>query len=406
MPSDAREPLKTGTNRESILMKTLFVMGTRPEAVKLCPVIRHFRSQGDPASVEVCVTGQHRSMLDQVLETFAVQPEYDLDLMLPGQTLFQSTSRILAGLENVLQRSQPDLVMVQGDTTTTLCGALAATYARVPVGHIEAGLRTGDRNAPFPEEMNRVVVARLATWHFAPTSNAARNLFAEGIDSSAVVVTGNSGIDAAFSIRDALASGRLRPAVRPILDSSRKLILVTGHRRESFGEGFVGICRGLARLARRNDVEIVYPVHRNPQVMAPVNQYLRGLPQVQLIEPLDYVSFIDLLSKAYLVLTDSGGIQEEGPSLGKPILVMREKTERPEAVDAGTVKLVGTDEKRIYREASVLLDNPAEYQKMTRVHNPYGDGFASRRIWEFVQACYTIGPPPVLTGSEMQPAAV
>jgi UDP-N-acetylglucosamine 2-epimerase (non-hydrolysing) len=363
-------------------------MGTRPEAVKLCPVIRHFRSCGDPASVEVCVTGQHRSMLDQVLETFAVRPEYDLDSMLPGQTLYQSTSRILAGLADVLLQSKPDLVMVQGDTTTTLCGALAATYARVPVGHIEAGLRTGDMNAPFPEEMNRVLVARLARWHFAPTSSAARNLFLEGIDNSAVVVTGNSGIDAAFSVRDDLASGSLRPAIRPALDSSRKLILVTGHRRESFGEGFVGICRALARLAQRRDVQIVYPVHRNPQVMAPVTEYLGGLPQVQLLEPLDYVSFIALMGRAYLVLTDSGGIQEEGPSLGKPILVMREKTERPEAVEAGTVKLVGTEEERIYREASLLLDDPEACQRMTRVHNPYGDGFASRRIWNFVQLRY------------------
>jgi UDP-N-acetylglucosamine 2-epimerase (non-hydrolysing) len=294
--------------------------------------------------------------------------------------------------------------MVQGDTTTTLCGALAATYARVPVGHIEAGLRTGDMNAPFPEEMNRVLVARLATWHFAPTLSAAQNLFAEGISSSAVVVTGNTGIDAVFSIRDALAYGSIRPTIRPNLDPSRKLVLVTGHRRESFGEGFTGICRGLARLARRDDVQIVYPVHRNPQVMAPVNEYLGHLDRVQLIEPLDYVSFIDLMSKAYLLLTDSGGIQEEGPSLGKPILVMREKTERPEAVEAGTVKLVGTDEERIYREASLLVDSSAEYQKMTRVHNPYGDGSASPRIWEFLQSGYTKGQDPLL--SEPKPELV
>jgi UDP-N-acetylglucosamine 2-epimerase (non-hydrolysing) len=341
-------------------------------------------------------------MLDQVLETFAVRPEYDLDLMLPGQTLFQSTSRIVAGLEQVLQRSKPNLVIVQGDTTTTLCGALAGIYARVPVGHIEAGLRTGDMDAPFPEEMNRVVVARLAHWHFAPTACAAENLFTEGIDSSRVIITGNSGIDAAFTVRDALVSGQLHATVRPVLDSSRKLILVTGHRRESFGEGFLGICRGLARLAQRSDVEIIYPVHRNPQVTAPVTKYLGGLSRVQLIEPLDYVSFIDLMTKAYLVLTDSGGIQEEGPSLGKPILVMREKTERPEAVDAGTVKLVGTDEERIYREASLLLDTPAEYLKMTRVHNPYGDGLASRRIWEFIHSRYATGPS---SGLEPQPAA-
>ena len=385
-------------------MKTLFVMGTRPEAVKVCPVIRHFRSCGDAASVDVCVTGQHRSMLDQVLETFAVRPEYDLDLMLPGQTLFQSTSRILAGLEKVMDHSRPDLVMVQGDTTTTLCGALAATYAKVPVGHIEAGLRTGDMRAPFPEEMNRVLVTRLATWHFAPTSSAACNLFAEGVDSSSVVVTGNSGIDAALSVRDDLASGHLRPAVRPLLEPSQKLILVTGHRRENFGEGFAGICRGLARLALRDDVQIIYPVHRNPQVMGPVNEYLGGLSRVQLIEPLDYVSFIDLMRQAYLVLTDSGGIQEEGPSLGKPILVMREKTERPEAVEAGTVKLVGTAEERIYREASLLLDDPAEYRKMTRMHNPYGDGHASELIWQFVQSRFGT-PQPHLSPESGLPLA-
>jgi UDP-N-acetylglucosamine 2-epimerase (non-hydrolysing) len=367
-------------------MKSLFIMGTRPEAVKLCPVIRYFRSSGNESDVEVCVTGQHRSMLDQVLEIFAVKPEYDLDAMLPGQSLFQSTSRILTGLEGVLERSRPDLVFVQGDTTTTICGALAASYAKVPVGHIEAGLRTGNMREPFPEEMYRVVVTRLATWHFAPTTGAAHNLFAEGVDRAAIVVTGNSGIDAALSVRSELASGRLQPLVRPSLDGSRKMILVTAHRRESFGDGFVGICRGLARLAQRDDVQIVYPVHRNPQVLEPVTKYLGGLPNVLLLEPLDYVSFIALMGKAYLLLTDSGGIQEEGPSLGKPILVMRERTERPEAVEAGTVKLVGTDENRIYHEASLLLDSPADYRNMTRVHNPYGDGFASRRIWEFVQS--------------------
>jgi UDP-N-acetylglucosamine 2-epimerase (non-hydrolysing) len=368
-------------------MKSLFIMGTRPEAVKLCPVVRYFRSSANSA-VEVCVTGQHRSMLDQVLETFAVRPEYDLDSMLPGQSLFQSTSRILSGLESVLQRSRPDMVFVQGDTTTTLCGALAATYAKIPVGHIEAGLRTGNMREPFPEEMYRVLVTRLATWHFAPTSGAAQNLFAEGVDRSRVVVTGNSGIDAALSVCSELASGRLQPLVHPALDPSRKMILVTAHRRESFGDGFVGICRGLARLAQRNDVQIVYPVHRNPQVLEPVTKYLGGLSNVLLLEPLDYVSFIALMGKAYLLLTDSGGIQEEGPSLGKPILVMRERTERPEAVEAGTVKLVGTDENRIYHDANLLLDNPAEYRRMTRVHNPYGDGFASRRIWEFVESQY------------------
>jgi UDP-N-acetylglucosamine 2-epimerase (non-hydrolysing) len=382
-------------------MKILFIMGTRPEAIKLCPVIRYFRSCPNPPSVEVCVTGQHQSMLNQVLETFGVKPEYDLDLMLPGQSLFQSTSRIIAGLDKVLKCAEPDLVIVQGDTTTTLCGALAAAYAKVPVGHVEAGLRTGDMFEPFPEEMNRVLVTRLAKWHFAPTENAARNLLAEGIDRTRIAITGNSGIDAVLSVRDELMKGHLQPLVRPSLDASRRLILVTAHRRESFGEGFIGICRGIVRLARRGDIQIVYPVHRNPQVIEPVTQYLSGLPHVLLLEPLDYVSFIDLMGRAYLLLTDSGGIQEEGPSLGKPILVMREKTERPEAVEAGTVKLVGTDEERIYREASRLLDDAEEYGRMTRIHNPYGDGFASRRIWQFIQATIQSKSGPAASGVDI-----
>lgn len=375
-------------------MKILFIMGTRPEAIKVCPVIRYFRSCANPPNVEVCVTGQHRSMLDQVLETFGVKPEYDLDSMLPGQSLFQSSSRIIMSLEKVLQCAAADLAIVQGDTTTTLCGALAATYAKVPVGHLEAGLRTGDMREPFPEEMNRVLVTRLAEWHFAPTECAARNLLAEGIDRSRIAITGNSGIDAVLAVRDELTKGHLQPLIRPVLDPSRRLILVTGHRRESFGEGFAGICRGIARLAQRGDIQIVYPVHRNPQVIEPVTKYLSGLPHVLLLEPLDYVSFIDLMRKAYLLLTDSGGVQEEGPSLGKPILVMREKTERPEAVQAGTVKLVGTDEERIYREASLLLDDAEEYGRMTRVHNPYGDGFASQRIWQFILSQFSKSTEP------------
>jgi UDP-N-acetylglucosamine 2-epimerase (non-hydrolysing) len=356
------------------------VFGTRPEAIKLCPVLLHLRSRPTEFEPRVCVTGQHRHMLDQVLAVFDVRPDHDLDLMLPGQTLFQSTSRILAGLEAVLKAEQPDIVLVQGDTTTTLCGALAAFYARVPIGHVEAGLRTGDMAQPFPEEMNRVLAGRLARLHFAATDGAAQNLIAEGIDKASVTVTGNSGIDAVLFVRDGLESGALAADSLPVLDPSRKLIVVTAHRRESFGDGFEQICAALARLAARPDVQIVYPVHRNPNVQEPVNRILAGLPNVVLLEPLEYVPFVDLMRKAYLLITDSGGIQEEGPSLGKPVLVMREKTERPEAVQAGTVKLVGAVEEAIVSAAVRLLENPKEYQALARVHNPYGDGCASGRI--------------------------
>ena len=339
--------------------KVLLIFGTRPEAIKLCPVIRGLREHSTPFDVRVCVTAQHREMLDQVLEAFDVHPHHDLDLMLPGQTLFQSTSRILAGLETVLQAERPSILIVQGDTTTTLCGALAGFYARVPVGHVEAGLRTGDKAEPFPEEMNRVLAGRLADLHFAATAGAARNLIAEGVDKARITVTGNSGIDAVLYVRDGLVSGRLTAVGLPRLDPSKKLIVVTAHRRESFGEGFERICAALARLAGRPDVQIVFPVHRNPNVQEPVNRLLAGLPNVLLIEPLEYVPFVDLMRKAYLLITDSGGIQEEGPSLGKPVLVMRDKTERPEAVDAGTVKLVGADEEAIVAGARQLLENRA-----------------------------------------------
>jgi UDP-N-acetylglucosamine 2-epimerase (non-hydrolysing) len=362
------------------MVRVLFVFGTRPEAIKLCPVLLQLRSQPSDFETRVCVTGQHRQMLDQVLSVFGVQPDRDLDLMLPGQTLFQSTSRILAALEPVMDAEKPDIVLVQGDTTTTLCGALAAFYARVPIGHVEAGLRTGDMAQPFPEEMNRVLAGRLASLHFAPTAAAAGNLLTEGVAESAITVTGNSGIDAVLYVRDGLESGKLLPAGLPALDPSRKLIVVTAHRRESFGGGFDRICAALARLAQRPDVQIVYPVHRNPNVLEPVSRWLAGLPNVSLIEPLEYVPFVDLMRKAYLLITDSGGIQEEGPSLGKPVLVMRDKTERPEAVAAGTVKLVGADEEAIVEAASRLLEDRTVYDAMARVHNPYGDGRASRRI--------------------------
>jgi len=364
------------------------VFGTRPEAIKLSPVLLHLRSRPSEFETRVCVTGQHRHMLDQVLAVFDVQPDHDLDLMLPGQTLFQSTSRILAALEAVFKAERPGLVLVQGDTTTTLCGALAGFYARVPVGHVEAGLRTGDKAEPFPEEMNRVLAGRLADLHFAATAGAARNLIAEGVDPDRITVTGNSGIDAVLYVRDGLESGKLIADGLPPLDPSKKLIVVTAHRRESFGEGFERICAALARLAARPDVQIVYPVHRNPNVLEPVSRLLAGLPNVLLIEPMEYVPFVDLMRKAYLLITDSGGIQEEGPSLGKPVLVMRDKTERPEAVEAGTVKLVGADEEAIVASALQLLENPKTYDAMARVHNPYGDGRASTRIADAIHSFY------------------
>jgi UDP-N-acetylglucosamine 2-epimerase (non-hydrolysing) len=360
--------------------KILVIFGTRPEAIKLCPPVLRLRQDSTIFDTRVCVTAQHRQMLDQVLAVFGIAPDHDLDLMLPGQTLFQSTTRILAGLEGVLEVEKPNLVIVQGDTTTTFCGALAAFYKKIPVAHVEAGLRTGDLLQPFPEEANRLLTGRLAAIHFAATSWAAANLRAEGVPDRDIHVTGNTGIDAVLHIRDELQAGRLRVPGWPFLDLNRKLILVTAHRRESFGEGFERICRALARLAARPDVQIVYPVHPNPNVKDPVNRLLAKLSNVALIEPLSYVPFVDLMSRAHLIITDSGGVQEEGPSLGKPILVLREKTERPEAVEAGTVRLVGTSEDLIVSEASRLLDDPKQHALMTRIHNPYGDGRASDRI--------------------------
>ena len=373
------------------MVKLLVVLGTRPEAVKLCPLILHLRCRAQDFHVKVCATSQHRSMLEQILRVFQVKPDYDLDVMQPGQSLCQSMARIMSALDPVLEQERPEMVVVQGDTTTTLAGALAAFYHKVPVGHVEAGLRTGDLRHPFPEEMNRVMASRLSGLHFAPTLRAEANLLGEGIAPAAISVTGNSGIDAVLHVRDGLESGRLQGFSADRLDPSRKLIVVTAHRRESFGEGFERICAALARLAARSDVQIAYPVHRNPHVREPVYRRLGSLPNVVLLDPLDYVTFVDLMRRAYLLLTDSGGIQEEGPSLGKPILVMREKTERPEAVEAGTVKLVGTDETRILWETYRLLDDPAEYERMSRVHNPYGDGRASVRIAEAIWAHFRPG---------------
>jgi UDP-N-acetylglucosamine 2-epimerase (non-hydrolysing) len=360
--------------------RLLFIFGTRPEAVKLCPVIRHIRLCHPALEAQVCVTAQHRAMLDQVLECFQVRPDYDLNLMTRGQTLSQTAARVLTALDLILTDGAFDAAIVQGDTTSTMAGALAAFHRHIPVAHVEAGLRTHDLDRPFPEEMNRQVTGRLAAVHFAPTESARRNLLAEGTPESRIFVTGNSGIDAVLYVAGELGQGRLPAPPRPWLDPARKLIVVTAHRRESFGPGIKRICAALSQLASRPDVQIVYPVHRNPNVLDPVTRALENLPNVLLTEPLDYVAFVDLMRRARLIVTDSGGIQEEAPSLGKPVLVMRQSTERPEAVEAGTVKLVGTDTARIVSEAVRLLEDDVEHLRMSRIHNPYGDGHASERI--------------------------
>ncbi len=362
------------------MKRILSIFGTRPEAIKLCPLVRRLRAEGSRFDVRVCATAQHREMLDQALDAFSVTPDFDLNLMEPGQTLTGLTARLISAIDPVLEEYRPDLVLVQGDTTTTLAAALAAFYRRVPVAHVEAGLRTGDMDQPFPEEMNRVLVSRLAQWHFAPTPSAAEALQREGVNCDHLLITGNTGIDAVLFVRDALLSGAIPRPDWSWLDASRRLVLVTSHRRESFGPAFEGSMRALAHLAERRDVQIVYPVHPNPNVSGPARARLSRLPNIVLLDPQPYAAFVDLMLRSRLILTDSGGIQEEAPSLGKPVLVLREKTERPEAVEAGTVKLVGTCESRIVAEANWLLDDPAEYERMTRVHNPYGDGHACERI--------------------------
>lgn len=356
------------------------------------PVVRHFRDAAD-MDVAVCVTAQHRHMLDQVLNVFQVQPEYDLNAMRPGHTLAESASRILASIEPVIRDSRPDMVLVQGDTTTTLCGALAAFYAGVPVGHVEAGLRTGDMLAPFPEEMNRVVAGRLATLHFAATDWAAQNLVSEGVSQDVITVTGNTGIDAVLYTRDRLDEGSVSGPAWDFLGENRRIVLVTAHRRESFGPGFERICKALQLVANMHGVQLVYPVHPNPSVSGIVRRELGSHPNIHLIEPLDYVAFVDLMRRAWLLLTDSGGVQEEGPSLGKPVLVLREKTERPEAVKAGTAVLVGTDVDKIVSSVDLLLRNNSEYERRSRVHNPYGDGHASERIARFMTAFFSSREP-------------
>ncbi|HCH7902452.1 TPA: UDP-N-acetylglucosamine 2-epimerase (non-hydrolyzing) [Klebsiella oxytoca] len=365
-------------------MKVLTVFGTRPEAIKMAPLV-HALARDPHFEAKVCVTAQHREMLDQVLKLFSIVPDYDLNIMQPGQGLTEITCRILEGLKPVLESFKPDVVLVHGDTTTTMAASLAAFYQRIPVGHVEAGLRTGDLSSPWPEEGNRTLTGHLATYHFAPTETSRQNLLRENIADNRITITGNTVIDALFWVRDRVLSDEaLRNELTqryPFLANGKKMILVTGHRRESFGRGFEQICHALAEIAANNpDVQIVYPVHLNPNVSEPVNRILGHVENVMLIEPQDYLPFVWLMNRAWLILTDSGGIQEEAPSLGKPVLVMREMTERPEAVSAGTVCLVGTDSQRIVNEVTRLLHDKSAWQAMSRAHNPYGDGQACHRI--------------------------
>lgn len=366
-------------------MKILSVFGTRPEAIKMAPLVLALQSRSIDA--RVCVTGQHREMLDQVLDLFEIVPEYDLNIMKAGQGLTDVTTSIMNGLREVFDQFSPDMVLVHGDTATTFAASLAAYYHQIPVGHVEAGLRTGNLYSPWPEEGNRKLTTAIACTHFAPTDTSRRNLLTEGVPPAAIEVTGNTVIDALFTTLERIDSDeQLQAQIRSQLhfhNPERRTILVTGHRRESFGDGFERICRALAALARRYpDVDIVYPVHLNPNVSGPVHASLGQIDNVKLIPPLDYLPFVYLMANSHLILTDSGGIQEEAPSLGKPVLVMRDTTERPEAVIAGTVKLVGTNEADIFRAVEHLLEDQQAYQAMAKAHNPYGDGKACERIVE------------------------
>ena len=366
--------------------RILIIFGTRPEAIKMAPLICAL--QANPAfDSRVCVTGQHREMLDQVLRLFGIEPDYDLNLMQTGQNLASLTSGVLTGVDTVFDDFLPDVVLVHGDTTTTLAATLGAFYRGIPVGHVEAGLRTGNMHSPWPEEMNRRVTDTLASWFFAPTMQAKDNLLREGVDPEKIIVTGNTIIDALLQMAQELEHNTARrhaiAARHPYLDATKKLILVTGHRRENFGRKFQDFCMALRILAETHpEIQIVYPVHLNPQVQQPVRTILAGLPNVYLIEPQEYLSFIFLMSHAYLILTDSGGIQEEAPSLGKPVLVTRDTTERPEAIAAGTARLIGTNTTAIVSAVELLINNQEEYASMAYAHNPYGDGNASARIIE------------------------
>jgi len=372
--------------------KILFVFGTRPEAIKLAPVIKEVGNSGKHLVARVCVTAQHREMLDQVLRLFRIKVHHDLNIMQKGQTLENVTARVLLGVQSVLAEEQPDMVIVQGDTTTTFAAALASFYDGIPVAHVEAGLRTWNMRHPYPEEMNRVLTTHLATLHFPPTRQAKDNLLNEAIERRKIHLTGNTVIDALLDIRERIrVSGRTFPSLFRTIDFRKKIILVTGHRRESFGHGFKNICQALKAIAlEEDDLEIVYPVHLNPNVQKPVRAILSGIRNVHLMEPLEYMPFVSLMDRSFLILTDSGGVQEEAPALGKPVLVMRRHTERPEGVASGTVRLVGTDRNTIVSEVRRLLHNRSAYTKMSRAHNPYGDGKASKRIVKALQAYFRI----------------
>jgi len=364
-------------------IKVLIVFGTRPEAIKMAPVIQAL-AEDSAFDVKICVTAQHREMLDQVLDVFAIQPDFDLNLMKPGQDLSDITSSVLLGMRDVYRQWRPDIILVHGDTTTTLAASLSAYYDKIAVGHVEAGLRTYNKYSPWPEELNRRLTGAIADIHFAPTEQARANLLREGAAADSIHVTGNTVVDALLHVVDRIrGDGMLRKQCEErfaFIDPAKRLVLVTGHRRENFGSGFENICHALVETAQRDDVQIVYPVHLNPSVQEPVRRILSDVPNIALIPPQDYLPFVYLMDRCTLVITDSGGVQEEAPSLGKPVLVMRDTTERPEAVDAGTVTLVGTDRNAIVVETGRLLDEPAVYEKMARAHNPYGDGRAAHRI--------------------------
>ena len=378
------------------MKKVMLVFGTRPEAIKMAPLVKEFQKYPEEFQTIVCVTGQHREMLDQVLRIFDIVPDYDLDIMKQGQDLYDVTARVLTGMREVLQESQPDLVLVHGDTTTSTAAALAAFYQQIPVGHIEAGLRTHNIYSPWPEEMNRQITGRISTYHFAPTDLSKKNLLAEDIAEEAITVTGNTVIDALYMVVDKIKTDdALSANLKTVLSNSgydvnrlsdgRKMVLITGHRRENFGDGFISMCKAIKTLTEKyRDIDFVYPMHLNPNVRKPIHEIfgesLSDLGNIFFIEPLEYLSFVYLMEKSTVILTDSGGIQEEAPGLGKPVLVMRDTTERPEALEAGTVKLVGTDYDKIVHEVSKLLDNQEYYDGMSKAVNPYGDGMACSRI--------------------------
>ena len=369
------------------MKKVLVVIGTRPEAIKLAPVVHAMRNSPGDFETRVCLTGQHQEMLYQALSNFDVSFDYDLKLMKPGQTLSQITAAIVEALQTVVDEFQPDIILVQGDTTTAFVGSLVGFYNKIKIGHVEAGLRTDDKYAPFPEEMNRRLVSCITDYHFAPTTKASMALIREGVDPETVVVTGNTVIDALFYTMDRNSQDISEiDSLKTVLDSGNQILLVTGHRRENFGEGFLNICRAIKQIAATYpDLRIIYPVHLNPNVQKPVYELLADLDNVYLIAPVSYVPFVKLLDSAHIVLTDSGGVQEEAPSLGKPVLVMREVTERQEAVEAGTAILVGTDRDKIVSEVTRLLTNREDWEKMSQTENPFGDGKAANRIVDFLR---------------------